>query len=140
MKQFIFYKLKKEFNLFYNKEMLYVFYDLLSRKDLNEFNKIQVENLIDFIDKKAFNKKIIEQFSNYSAFNVNVNGDFTINSQISDNFEVLCIKENHIILNSKTKNSKFLDFISLHYPEFIIIDNNTHQISSLSLVNPLKIS
>ena len=96
--------------------------------------------MIDFIDKKAFNKKIIERFSNYSAFNVNVNGDFTINSPISDNFEVLCIKENHIILNSKTKNSKFLDFISLHYPEFIIIDNNNHQISSLSLVNPLKIS
>ena len=140
MKQFIFYKLRNEFNLFYNKEMLYVFYDLLSRKDLNEFNKIQVENLIDFIDKKAFNKKIIEQFSNYSAFNVNVNGDFTINSPISDNFEVLCIKENHIILNSKTKNSKFLDFISLYYPEFIIIDNNNHQISSHSLVNPLKIS
>ena len=140
MKQFIFYKLRNEFNLFYNKEMLYVFYDLLSRKDLNEFNKIQVENLIDFIDKKAFNKKIIERFSNYSAFNVNVNGDFTINSPISDNFEVLCIKENHIILNSKTKNSKFLDFISLYYPEFIIIDTNNHQISSLSLVNPLKIS
>lgn len=140
MKQFIFYKLRNEFNLFYNKEMLYVFYDLLSRKDLNEFNKIQVENLIDFIDKKTFNKKIIEQFSNYSAFNVNVNGDFTINSPISDNFEVLCIKDNHLILNSKTKNSKFLDFISLYYPEFIIIDNNNHQISSLSLVNPLKIS
>ena len=140
MKQFIFYKLRNEFNLFYNKEMLYVFYDLLSRKDLNEFNKIQVENLIDFIDKKTFNKKIIEQFSNYSAFNVNVNGDFTINSPISDNFDVLCIKDNHLILNSKTKNSKFLDFISLYYPEFIIIDNNNHQISSLSLVNPLKIS
>ena len=140
MKQFIFYKLRNEFSLFNNKEMLYVFYDLLSRKDLNEFNKIQVENLIDFIDKKAFNKKIIERFSNYSAFNVNVNGDFTINSPISDNFEVLCIKDNHLILNSKTKNSKFLDFISLYYPEFIIIDNNNHQISSLSLVNPLKIS
>ena len=140
MKQFIFYKLRNEFNLFYNKEMLYVFYDLLSRKDLNEFNKIQVENLIDFIDKTTFNKTIIEQFSNYSAFNVNVNGDFTINSPISDNFEVLCIKDNHLILNSKTKNSKFLDFISLYYPEFIIIDNNNHQISLLSLVNPLKIS
>lgn len=140
MKQFIFYKLKKDFNLFNKKEMLYVFYDLLSRKDVSSFSKIQVENLVDFIDKKAFNKKIIEEFSNCYFFNVNVNGDFTINSPISDNFEVLCIKENHLILNSKTENSKFLEFISLHYPEFIIIDNNNHQISSLRLVNPLKIS
>ena len=140
MKQFIFYKIRNDFDLFKNKEMLYVFYDLLLRKNHSEFYKIQVENLLDFIDKKSFNKKIIEQFSNFKTFNVNVNGDFTINSQISDNFEVLCIKDNHLILNSKTKNSKFLDFISLYYPEFIIIDNNNHQISSLSLVNPLKIS
>lgn len=140
MKQFIFYKIRNDFDLFKNKEMLYVFYDLLLRKNHSEFYKIQVENLLDFIDKKSFNKKIIEQFSNFKTFNVNVNGDFTINSQISDNFEVLCVKENHLILNSKTKNSKFLEFISLYYPEFIIIDNNNHQISSLSLVNPLKIS
>lgn len=140
MKQFIFYKIKNDFDLFKNKEMLYVFYDLLLRKNHSEFYKIQVENLLDFIDKKSFNKKIIEQFSNFKTFNVNVNGDFTINSQISDNFEVLCVKDNHLILNSRTKNSKFLEFISLYYPEFIIIDNNNHQISSLSLVNPLKIS
>jgi hypothetical protein len=140
MKQFIFYKIRNDFDLFKNKEMLYVFYDLLLRKNHSEFYKIQVENLLDFIDKKSFNKKIIEQFSNFKTFNVNVNGDFTINSQISDNFEVLCVKDNHLILNSRTKNSKFLEFISLYYPEFIIIDNNNHQISSLSLVNPLKIS
>lgn len=140
MKQFIFYKLKKEFDIINRKEMLYVFYDLITRNNINDFSKLQIDNLLHYIDKDAFNKKIIEQFSNCSSFNVNVNGDFTLNSVINDNFEVLCIKDNHLILNSKTNNSKFLDFISLHYPDFIIIDNNSHQIFSLRLVNPLKIS
>ena len=139
MKQFIFYKIKKEFNIILKKENLCVFYDLISRNN-TEFELTQINNIIDVINREEISKRIIEEFSSSNCFNVNNIGDFTINNNISDDYEVLSIKKDHIVLTCKNKNSKFLKFISLHYPNFIIIDEDNKQISSLRLVNPLRIS
>lgn len=140
MKQFYFYKIKKEFEIMLKKEMLYVFYDLITRNNQKEFESVQIDNMIDTINREEISKKIIEEFSSSNYFNVNNTGDFTINNNISDDFEILSIKKDHILLESKNNNSKFLKFISLHYPSYVIIDEDNKQISSLRLVNPLQIS
>lgn len=140
MKQFVFYKIKDRFKLILTKEMLYVFLDLISRNSIDNFDKIQISNLIEKIDKESFSNNIIEYFSKSNSFNVNCKGEFIINNNLSDDFEVLKIEDDHIILNANSLNSKFSKFISTYYPDLIIIDLINKQISSLRLVNPLQIS
>jgi len=139
MKQFVFYDIKKAFKLILKKEMLYVFFDLISRNNLNDFEKVQIENLVELIDKEKFEQKLIEEFSVFSNFNVNSNGDYTISNNFTNEIEILSVYDDHILLLSENNNSKFLKYISLHYPNYVVIDVDNKQISSLRLVNPLEI-
>ena len=140
MKQFIFYDIKSSFKPLLRKEMLYVFLDLISRDNLNDFETIQINNLVEYIDKEEFTSKIIEEFSVSKQFSYDNDGNYILNNEILNEIEVLSIKENHLILECINENSKFLNFISLYYPDFIVINLDNKQISSLRLVNPLQIS
>jgi hypothetical protein len=113
MKQFVFYKIKKAFQLILKKEMLYVFFDLITRNNLDEFEELQIDNLVDYIEKEDFESKLIEEFSPFSNFDVNSKGQYTISNSFTDDIEVLEIYDNRIELNCKSNNSKFLTYISL---------------------------
>ena len=140
MKQFIIYDIKSSFKPLLRKEMLYVFLDLISRDNLNDFETIQINNLVEYINKEEFTSKIIEEFSVSKQFSYDNDGNYILNNEILNEIEVLSIKENHLILECINENSKFLNFISLYYPDFIVINLDNKQISSLRLVNPLQIS
>ena len=140
MKQFIFYNIKSSFNTLLRKDLLYVFYDLITRNTNNDFDKLQKDNLLDFIDKESITKKIIEEFSDSNQFSFDNDGNYILNNEILNEIEVLSIKENYLVLEANDNNSKFFNFISLYYPDFVVIDLDNNQISSLRLVNPLKIS
>jgi hypothetical protein len=120
--------------------MLYVFYDLISRENLNDFEAIQINNIVEFINKENLTSKIIEEFSISKEFSYDNEGNYILNNEILNEIEILSIKENHLLLECNNENSKFLNFISLYYPNFIVIDLDNKQMSSLRLVNPLQIS
>ena len=139
MKQFIFYSIKKSFNIVLKKEMLCVLLELITRNNNDEFYFRQISNLMNEIDKEKMEKDIIEEFSNLSNFSFNKEGEFTIKHNFLEGKETLIIKKNYIELNCLDHNSKFLNFLSMNYHDLISLNINEKEIIPLSLVKPLEI-
>lgn len=140
MKQFIFYSIKKSFNIILKKEMLCVFLELITRGYDDEFYKKQIKHLINKIDKEEMERNIINEFSSLTNFSINSDGEFIIKHNFFDSKESLKIYDNYIELKCLNNNSKFLNFLSLHYHDLLVLNINEKEIIPLRLVKPLEIS
>lgn len=138
MEKYTFYLINQRFKNIFRGELLKVFYSLELSKDENEVNSNQFNLFVEEINVTGVKNLIINKFSNHKNFSY-VDRVFKLNNALTGEYEVLIIEAKSIILNHCTKNSNFLDFLALYYPNLIKIDHTNSNIMSMSLVKPLNL-
>ncbi len=139
MEHFIIYSINKDFKSLCKNSMLNVLYDIITRDLQDDFYYDQLNEIVEKIDKEELTCKLIEEFSLKRNFVINDKHEFILKNNYSSHYEKLIINDNSIYIESNKTNSLFLQFISMYYPELIVLDEVNKELKPISLVNLAKI-
>lgn len=139
MEKYGFYLIGKSFQEVLHKELLTVFYELINRKDTNEFARAQISKLTEPMEIESMKKLLIAKFQGCENFSISDTGAFCLEGSISGAKETMVLSERKITLEWEDGVSRFFDFLALYYPQLVGIDEIKGEIVELSLVKPLHI-